>query len=204
MDLAKFLDLLRTRKFYLRRADLFADKLEGALPPGHRQLLDAVSRVTTRIPDANAYQRRARMGTFASCWTIGAHDNMALWQLYGGASTSIAITTTTAQLAKCVSSWGERVVIKKIEYVNHRKRFEAAIGRYTDPLEFKNIAYAFEKEARLMVSRHLQGWENNPQELRLPISDLNALIRSVVVAPEAQPWFYWLAFFGSLAVVWAL
>lgn len=44
VDLAKLLDLLRTRQLYFRRADGFADRLEGAMFSGLRELIDQAPR----------------------------------------------------------------------------------------------------------------------------------------------------------------
>jgi len=64
------------------------------------------------------------------------------------------------------------------------------IGKYSDVLRYKNESYAYENELRLIVPRQGKGWESNPQAIRLPISKLSDLVRSVVVAPEAENWFY--------------
>jgi hypothetical protein len=64
------------------------------------------------------------------------------------------------------------------------------VGRYTDLLRFKHEAYKYEAEVRIVVPKQDDDWEGNPPELRLPVRDLNALLRSVVVSPEAGDWFY--------------
>ena len=89
MDLPKLLDLLHTRSLYFRRADGFSDRLEGALFPSFRKSLDEAFAQKQVPHDADYFYRRARVGNYVSCWTIGARDNMALWQLYGGLKTSI-------------------------------------------------------------------------------------------------------------------
>jgi len=64
------------------------------------------------------------------------------------------------------------------------------IGHYTDLLQFKHEAYEYEDEVRVIVPRQQDGWEENPEGIRLPIGSLSKLIRSVVVAPDASPWFF--------------
>jgi hypothetical protein len=101
MDLPKLLDLLHTRSLYFRRAVGFADRLEGALFPTLREVLDEAHKREELPHDADTFYRRARVGNYVSCWTIGARDNMALWQLYGGVRTSVVVTTTVERLVNC-------------------------------------------------------------------------------------------------------
>lgn len=189
MDLPKLLDLLHSKSLYLRRADGFSDRLEGALFPAFRQQLNSARRRGELEFDAEYFYRRARQGNYVSCWTLGAHDNMALWQLYGGTRSSIALTTTVEQLIRLCLSWQRSALLWEVDYVDHRKKSSYVIGRYTDVLQYKNLAYSYEDELRILVPEQGDGWEENPLGLRLPIPDLNALVRSVVLAPEATAEF---------------
>lgn len=189
VDLPKFLDLLHSRCLYLRRADGFPDRLEGALFPSLRKSLDSAHTSGASPENADSFYLKARMGSFVSCWTLGAKDNMALWQLYGGAKTSLVVTTTVGRLVRLALSWGENSIIHRVNYVDHRRVKTYVIGRYTDVLQYKNDAFAYEKELRLIVPRMDTNWESNPMGIRLPIPDLDAFIRSVVLAPEAEAWF---------------
>lgn len=189
MDLAKLLDLLHTRELYLRRADGFSDRLEGALFPTFRKSLNEAHKSGKVQYDAEHFYRRSRQGNYVGCWTIGAHDNMALWQLYGGTRTSVAVTTTLGRLIKTCLPWDRGVHIKKVKYVDHRKIDTFLIGRYADVLEYKNLAYSYESELRVIVPAQEEGWEHNPMGLRLPLNDVNSFVRSIVVAPEANPGF---------------
>lgn len=190
VDLPKYLDLLRTKALYFRRADKFTDRFEGALTPAMRRLLNATGADIQGIETADAYYRRAREGTYVSCWSRGLHDNMALWQLYGGVNSSLAVTTTVKQLIEVAATWPDETIIKKVEYIDHFKNPDMILGGYTDPLKFKHLAYSYEDEVRVLVSRHRGEWTKNPVDFRLPIPDLNSFIRSIVVAPEAEAWFY--------------
>ena len=115
---------------------------------------------------------------------------MALWQLYGGARASLAITSTVDKLIDVALSWGEYTHISRVRYIDHFKNPDMIIGRYFDLLEYKHKAYKFEQEVRIILPRQGAKWSKNPDGIRLPINDLNALIRGVVVAPEAEKWFF--------------
>ena len=189
LDLRKFFDLFHWQCLYLPRADGFADRLEGALFPGLRASMNAAHTRGDSHENADDFYRKARTGSYVSCWSIGAKDNMALWQLYGGAKTSLVVTTTVGRLIRLAFSWQEPAELWRVKYVDHRRVSAYAIGRYTDVLRFKNEAFAYENELRLIVPRMGKEWKQNPMGLRLPVASLDDLVRSVVLAPEADPWF---------------
>jgi hypothetical protein len=186
MDLPKLLDFLHSRALYLRRADGFADRLEGALFPSHRGFLDRAHAAGMR-QNADHFYQRGRGGSYVSCWTRGAHDSMALWQLYGGTRTSVAITTTVGRLVRVARTWNRNVIIHRVKYVDHSEVNEYVIGQYTDMLQYKHRAYKYENEVRLIVPHQGENWKENPIDLRLSVAGLDELVRNVVVAPEATP-----------------
>lgn len=189
MDLPKLLDLLSTSKLYCRRADGFSDRLEGALFPSFRRSLDEAFARGEVQNNADYFYQRSRVGNYVSCWTLGARDNMAFWQLYGGVKTSIAVTTTVDRLIHCALSWGRPTILHKVRYVDHRRVKTYTMGRYTDVLQYKSDAYKYEREVRLLVPQQDDGWEANPINIRLPLSSPDAQVRSIVIAPEADPNF---------------
>lgn len=115
---------------------------------------------------------------------------MALWQLYGSAASSVAVTTTIEKLRSVAITWPDLTYISKVRYIDHFANPDMIIGHYTDLLEFKHEAYSYEHELRILISRHRGDWEKTPESIHLPIGDLNSFIRSVVVGPEASDWFY--------------
>lgn len=188
MDLPKYVDLLRSKALYLSRADCFTDRFEGALTSLFRATVASAAKSNKLAESADVFYQRCRKGTFVSCWTLGAKDNMALWQLFGGTSNSVAISTTVKRVTQMCVNWQEPAVITKVKYIDHFENPDMIIGRYTDPLQFKHEAFDFEREVRLMVPRQ-KDWQQNPIGLHLPIKDLDELITSVIVAPEAGTWF---------------
>lgn len=189
LDLPKFLDLLRSQSLYLRRADGFSDRFEGALTPAMRAALNEAHRDRRITYTADEFYQRARQGSFVSCWNLGAKDNMALWQLYGGAATSVVVTSTIDKLLSAAFQWSDDVLFHKVRYIDHFKNPDMVVGAGTDLLQFKHEAYRYESEVRIVVSR-ARTWKSNAAGIRPPLGDLNKVIRSVVVAPEAAPWFF--------------
>lgn len=190
MDLPKYLDLLRSKTLYLRRADGFSDRFEGALTPIFRKSFDESYAKGEIEYDADYFYRRSRTGSFVSCWSLGADDNMALWQLYGGVSNSVAVMSTLDKIIDMALGWQTNVLIEKVKYIDHFKNPNMIIGRYTDVLQFKHEAYEYEEEVRIIVPKQDEGWERNPMSLRMSVSNIESLIQSVIVAPEAGTWFY--------------
>jgi hypothetical protein len=67
LDLAKYLDFLRTGAIYLRRSDLFSDRFEGALTPHFRKALDRAHAAGNMEYSAEQFYRRARFATYVTC-----------------------------------------------------------------------------------------------------------------------------------------
>jgi hypothetical protein len=115
---------------------------------------------------------------------------MALWQLYGGVNNSVAVTSTVENIIRTAQNWDRRVLIHRVKYIDHLSIKDFLIDDYPDVLKYKNKAYRYEKELRIVVPQQGDNWQSNPMGLRLPVSELDSLIRSVVVAPEASKEFF--------------
>lgn len=190
MDLPKLLDLLHFQSLYIRRADGFSDRLEGALFPSLRSSINKVHAEGAVPYDADYFHRRARIGNYVSCWTMSGQDSMALWQLYGGVRNSVAVTTTVDRLVSTAFAWERSVRLHRVKYVDHSKVKNYIINSYEDVLQFKHKAYKHEKELRILVPQQSDNWESNPISLRLQVPNLDSFVRSIVVAPEADNEFF--------------
>ncbi len=193
LDLPKFVDFLHTGELHLKQASRFEDRLEGTLPEGLRQAARHFPEFVARHGDPSAWEQKIKDRTYLSCWTLGAKDNMALWKLYGGAAESVAITTTIGRLHTIVPSWGKygRVNVKKVRYIDHEERLPNGVyGLDEGVFGLKHVAYSYEKEVRIVVTCPIPGKrETVPSAIRISV-DLNRFLRSIVVAPEAEDWFF--------------
>lgn len=82
MDLAKYIDLLRTQSLYFRRADKFPDRFEGALTPVIRRAIDDAYQDGHTDENADAFYRRARAGSrfMLDYWSTRQYGPLAtLW-----------------------------------------------------------------------------------------------------------------------------
>ncbi len=191
LDLPKYIQLLRSSALYFPRVDQFPDKFEGVLPPGISKVVDDAQSKGEGDHSSKSWYEQLRTGAYVSCWSSGTIDNMGLWQLYGTASAGVAVATTIGELIRACCNWGESVRIHKVQYINHFVNPDMVIGNYLDPLRFKHLGYRFEDEVRLVIGRMhpKHGEAQRPLGLSFPI-DLKRMIQSVVVAPEAKPWFF--------------
>lgn len=184
LDLPKLVDFLRTSELYLRRAALFDDVLEGTLP---EQLRRGAS---DYIGDLPKFEQRNRDRTFLNCWSLGTKDNMALWKLYGVGAESVAVTTTIRRLANVAPGWARYgdIEVRKVRYIDYsgRRLPNGVYGLGKDLFRLKHVAYSFEKEVRVVLTRSTS---KKLSAIRVPV-DLDHFVRSIVVGPEAGNWFF--------------
>ena len=151
LDLPKFVDFLRTSELYLEPASNFDDHLEGALPEEFRQ--DIIESYGNQpILDWEKNKNR----TCLSCWTLGAKDNMALWKIYGSTTKSVAITTTVNRMKSAAFRWCKfgNVKLERVQYINHAGRLPKGVYATDESLfGLKHVAYFFEKEVRIVLTR---------------------------------------------------
>ena len=193
LDLPKLVDFLRTSELFLGQASRFDDPLEGTLPEGIRRSVRNDPDYLAQYGDPTEWENKNKDRTYLGCWSLGAKDNMALWKLYGRTAESVAITTTVEQLAIAAPQWAKYglVNVKKIRYIDHAGRLpDGAYGFNVGVFGFKHVAYAYEKEVRIVITRPMNDeQEEVPHELRVPVN-VNNFLRSIVVAPEAGDWFF--------------
>jgi hypothetical protein len=193
LDLSKFIDLLRTKSLYLRRADLFHDKFEGSFTPSLRAAIEEAYSVHKVDFSYEKFKKELREGVYVNCWSLGANDNMALWNIYGKSEASVAVQTTVKRLRSEISTWqpGGNTSIDRVEYIKHWRDPAIDIHPYSNVFRYKVIAYEFEKEARIIHDRMEHNFAKSEKDtgLHIPVQ-LNRLITSIVVSPSAQPWFF--------------
>ena len=193
VDLPKLIDFLRTGELFLGQASRFDDPLEGTLPEGIRRSLREQTEYVNQHGDPTEWEKKYKDRTYLGCWTLGAKDNMALWKLYGRTTESVAITTTVERLTVAAPQWVKygKVNVKKVRYIDHSGRLPDGVYASDEGVfGFKHVAYAFEKEVRIVITRPVSdGSEDAPPALHVPVN-VNSFLRSIVVAPETGDWFF--------------
>lgn len=194
LDLAKFIDLLRTQKLYLRRADLLDDRYEGSFTPKVGEAIREAFDASESEMTYEVFKNNFRRSSYINCWTASLHDNMALWQIYGKSNNSVAITTTVGRLESELlkNNADGYTYLYKVEYINHWHYDKMDILIFPKVFKYKLKAYKYENEVRVIhyKEENLAIQESADIESGLYFNvELNQLLRSIVVSPDSEPWF---------------
>ena len=192
LDAAKFLDLLHSQSLFFTRGDQFEDKFEGAFTKSIKQAIEQSYRTNKIDFFYDEFKKRLRERVFLNCWHANADDSMAMWSIYGRSAIAVAITTTVARLRDTIEELHlpYHVSIARVQYVKHWRDPKLRINPYSNVFAYKVKAYDFEKEVRVIVDRFHDEFDATIPEWGMPIKvSLRKLLGSIVVAPEAPPWF---------------
>lgn len=193
LDAAKLFDFFENSTLFFCRADHFDDKFEGAFTPSLRQQIsDAYARGEIDY-SYEQFKRRMRESVFINCWHRNQDDSAAMWALYGKSECAVALTSTVGQLAATLEGIEEdhAISIARVDYVKHWSDPKLDVSPdFTRVFAYKTKAYEYEKEVRVIIDR--TGHPLVPELLQpgivMPI-DARKLLRSIVIAPDAPPWF---------------
>jgi hypothetical protein len=121
---------------------------------------------------AHAIEERNRKIRAVNCWHMSENESAAMWKLYSG-NHGIAIRTTLGAFKKSFDDAQAPVYIFEVEYLDF-------VGSGLPLLPFhsgfaKRKSFAHERELRAMPGTSVA-------------VNLDALIETVFVAPEAEPW----------------
>jgi len=192
LDAAKLFDFFENSTLFFCRADHFSDKFEGAFTPSLRDQISAAHARGEIDYDYEQFKRRMRESVFINCWHRNQDDSAAMWALYGKSECAVALTTTVGQLTDIVTDIEEhRISIARVEYVKHWSDPKLDVSPdYTRIFSYKTKAYEYEKEVRVIIDRTRAAPPADPSRpgIVVPI-DAGRLLRSIVIAPDAPPWF---------------
>lgn len=195
MDFARFLNLLESCQLYFSRADQFDDPLEGTITDG--EWLGTPLAVHSHHPGKNAIHSHPLMqvirhASYVSCWRMGLHESLAMWDLYGKGSGIVAVTTTIGLLKEQLSTDHRPVFLAEVKYVDWNSA--GAIPGMMPLVARKEMSYAHEAEMRAFV------WDNNalqderylrPEELPRGLTfdiDLQHLLSAIWIGPREKLW----------------
>lgn len=200
LDMAKFIDLLRTRSLYFCRGDRFDDPYEGMMPDEY------VASIRAGLSNLGSVHRQTRVfhyyrsHTYINCWHLSEHEPAAMWKLYAGVDAGIAIQTTYSRLTCAFDTFAEPVNIGLVQYDP-----EFIFGR-TNLIRFvmhKRKSFDHEKEVRAVFWRlpqHHDGFIDSDEPAPVPLPswksppgehvavDLQRLLTRIVISPAAPSW----------------
>ena len=187
INLAKFLDLLRTSELYFPRADNLNDPFEGSWP------LAGIKRRQERYVDSEkTFQWLSQgflSGSYVSCWHASPHESAAMWNLYLNASEGVAIRSTCSRLIDAVQASQEHVYVAEVRYIDyHTEDFEEELhDNSLTPRVYKRRSFEHEKELRAIACRAF-ATETPKWGIKVTVN-ITTLIEAAFVSPNAPSWF---------------
>ena len=192
MTLRNLLIFCIVETLFFARGDQFEDKFEGAFTKSIKQAIEQSYAINKIDFTYDEFKKRLRERVFLNCWHASLDDSVAMWSIYGRSAAALAITTTVGQLRDTIeaSRIPHNLAIVKVGYVKHWRDPKLKINPYSNVFAYKVKAYEFEKEVRVIIDRFDEEFDSEITDtgMRVQIS-LDKLLRSIVVAPEAPPWF---------------
>ncbi|GAB2526835.1 hypothetical protein [Spirosoma aerophilum] len=207
MDFTRFVSLLNSGSLYLTRCDQFDDHFEGSVVPASTlprlenrpdELLDKAALTPNQLQGilAGLWRKYQRQYVFINCWHINSQESAAFWRLYGKKDQTIAIQTTYAKLREALP---DRFYVGEVNYVDHQTYMNNEKEGFFSVM-CKRKSFAYERELRVCYvdSYEFQQDSKDPKEFFLEANprlfetvpvDLQTLIDSVRIAPDAPAWF---------------
>lgn len=219
MDFAKLVSLLSNESLYLCRSDKFRDVFEGRLFGlenvkkvienqnlimdnsyflGNDDLGGCRSLVFGSYDDYSKVKLETaefiRKNVFVNCWHLNEEQSAAMWDLYVKSGEGIAVQTTFGRVKRSLNCCGKDIYIGKVGYIDHLKE-ENYIGDKILPFFTKRLSFKHEEEVRVVYSALDEKgfWDDatkyeDMHGINLKV-DLNELIESIYISPDAPPWF---------------
>jgi hypothetical protein len=203
LDAAKLFDFFENATLFFCRADHFSDKFEGAFTPTLRDQISASYARGEIDYNYEQFKRRMRQSVYINCWHRNQDDSAAMWALYGKSDCAVALTTTVGQLSDTLreADTEHEAWIARVEYVKHWSdpkldisppSASGSASDYARIFAYKTKAYEYEKEVRVIIDHtagpHAATCGEPEAGLLVPV-DATRLLRSIVIAPDAPPWF---------------
>jgi hypothetical protein len=190
LTLEKFFSLLINKELYFSKISRLDDKYEGSRPPKYR-FMNSIAFLGGFSPKYSKSkqlyeQNRLEMlqlqtdayNTLVNCWTMEIAESYALWDIYAGSNSGIAIKSTIGQLKKAIINNNYLINIKEVDYHSiENGKFD--LHRL---VSWKTKFYIFEKEVRLYITH------SGVDSLNLPI-DTEELISEIYLSPFMPPYF---------------
>jgi hypothetical protein len=194
IDLAKLVSLLDTRSLFFARSDRLGDPFEGSIATANvdqrSTLYEGIP--PTRWPMMIQMRERTRFWTHINCWSAST-ESVAMWRLYSGDGSGLAVESTYDRLCKAVGS-DEEIYVGRVHYANWQSDVIPE-GNTMWPYVYKRAGFAYEHEVRALIQRFLlrddaiQLQEPGPVGRLVPV-DLATLVARVRVSPFAGAWYH--------------
>jgi hypothetical protein len=185
-----FNKFLENKSLWFSRADQFEDPLEGSYTDAElerwRKVLEGQDFRGSMFDGSNLMKSL----TYIDCWREGEDESLAMWDLYGKGSGSIAIKCTVGAMKKQLADIDRSVYLAKVKYLDWDDATWTT--NVIDMLARKELSYKHESEVRAMITDFGHPDQTNSEArkrlgIAVPIEP-SALISEVVVGPREGEW----------------
>ncbi len=219
MEFTKLLSLLDKEALYFARLDHLAefDPFEGSytyqnlafdeikyndVPKEYWEKMGIVNEgIFNSFVQSNKQSRnitkKGREMTFVNSWHVGDHESAAMWKIYLASDAGIAIRSTYNKLKDSLFKYTEfGIFIGMIEYLDYKTQI-IKMDNALRPFISKRKSFEHENELRALIwtpqhgKNDIRGVNNkfaSRKGLYVDV-DLDTLIESIFVSPNAPAWF---------------
>ena len=180
MSLEKFIHMLQFHGLFFPFPGKLNDPYEGSLPA------PTVKRLRL-LNAAELIENSTKKGHVVSCWHEMDHESEAMWRLYAGRGSGIAVKTTFESLMESLApGWIDdphpTTMAGRVSYVDYDTDDIPVLNGM--PLFYKRKSFSHEKEVRVARFEN----ESNYSRSITMLVTLDMLIHEVVVSPMAEDW----------------
>ncbi len=192
MDFTKFVSMLHYKSLHFTRVDTLKDPYDASITSYFVEIIDAPESDIKRIKEA---EKERRKKLFVNCWHINNDtDSAALWKVYMKSDEGIAIQTTVSKLVTVLEASKNDLHFdlasvnydtSKLASITNKPNGKPDISfNMTETLFTKRPCFQYENELRVIVRN------SKPKSTGFNLDDLdiNLLIESICVNPEASTW----------------
>jgi len=216
MDFTQFVSILENEELFLPRADNLGDSFEGSLPHQNKEVRRSkLKDYPPEWPESllPKFRRICTRHTFLSCWHMNDVESAAMWDLYLKSNQGLCIESSISDLELALEDSNQEIYLSKIEYADYREeiledRMEQGIITDTlSPFLYKRKSFSHENEFRAII--HDPPWVDSESGIvssedirqsdleesayesgRTVNVDIQNLIDSIRISPEAEPWIF--------------
>jgi hypothetical protein len=194
MDLAKLMSMVLKRELYLRRLDLLPDRYEGLYPRRVRRALaehyathgltenEAIEIANHRVD----FSKETRQMMYVNCWHLGDYESEAMWRIYCGDDSGLAIVLSYENLRTLIST--DSAWIGEVQYLDYESDLLSPGNAFKVALH-KRIEFSHEKEARIVSFGNVAFATPADRPTAISIPWQVEAIQKIVVSPYAARWY---------------
>ncbi len=214
MDFTKFIAMLEHSALFFSRVSHLDDPFEGSFPKSQSPMSRIVDMLPKEaIPPGSTIHlspgledtwRCMRYWAMVNCWHASEYESAGMWKLYASSDLAVAIRTSVDRLRRALGTppparhgfFGPgQFHLGMIQYIDFDSD-RVPSGSFAAQFFRKHRSFEHERELRALVLEYPLTGENVFDHQRRPKDggasftvDLDTLVESVLVAPQAPQWY---------------